>query len=87
MVLLPYIPNGKAEIYVVTSGGLGSVGLSSAKKSGNTITFAFDGGGVCPGATSYFFGLASKSVQAKPGMAKLTYSLPGPTAVTDDRVP
>lgn len=52
------------EVYVVTGGGLGSVGLASATKVLNTITFTF-ASPVCAGAnsgsgtSSYFFGLAS----------------------------
>ena len=46
------------RVFVVTEGGLGSVGPSSADKQGNTITFEF-AGGVCAGETSYFFGMAS----------------------------
>ena len=53
------------DVYVVTKGGLGSVGLLSADLMDNKITFIFERP-VCPasegnkGATSYFFGLASK---------------------------
>ena len=54
------------QVFVVTSGGLGSVGVSSASKVGNTITFNFGGGigaGGSPGhgQSSYFFGLVSKN--------------------------
>jgi hypothetical protein len=53
------------QVFVVTSGGLGSVGLSSATQSGNDVTFHFTGGGVCAGGSpgtgdsSFFFGLVS----------------------------
>jgi hypothetical protein len=53
-----------ADIFVVTSGGLGSVGLASADLTANVITFKFSAP-VCPGAspgkgvTSFFFGLAA----------------------------
>jgi len=52
------------QVYVMTSGGLGTIGLSSAIKSGNDITFTFAapvcaGGSPGTGATSFFFGLAS----------------------------
>lgn len=52
------------DVYVVTGGGIGSVGLSSAVQFGNTITFTFQGpvcAGANPGAgqSTYFFGLAS----------------------------
>lgn len=52
------------QVYVVTSGGLGSVGLASAKQDGGTITFNFSapvcaGGSPGTGQSSYFFGLVS----------------------------
>jgi hypothetical protein len=52
------------DVYVVTGGGLGSVGLASATKVVNTITFTFASpvcAGANPGAgtSTYFFGLAS----------------------------
>jgi hypothetical protein len=74
---LPYSGPGKsnADVFVVTSGGLGSVGLQSASRSGSAITFQLSSASfaapgapfppVCPGQTSYFFGLAS----AKPPIA------------------
>ena len=52
------------QVYVITSGGLGTIGLASAVKSGNEITFTFaapvcGGGHPGGGSTSFFFGLAS----------------------------
>lgn len=52
------------QVYVVTSGGVGSIGLASATKSGNTITFNFTapvcaGGSPGKGDSTYFFGLVS----------------------------
>lgn len=52
------------QVYVVTSGGLGSVGLASAQKDGDTIMFTFSapvcaGGSPGTGQSSYFFGLVS----------------------------
>ena len=84
-VKLPYSAEGLYDVYVVTSGGLGSVGLSSAAQVGSTITFTF-AGPVCPGATSFFFGVASQSTTPVAGVAKLRYSLGG-SATTADRVP
>ena len=59
---------------MITSGGLGSIGVASADKTGNVITFTFSKP-VCAGAsagkgdTSYFFGLtgatAPKAVTAR----------------------
>lgn len=53
------------QVFVITSGGIGTIGLSSAVKSGNDITFTFAspvcaGSSPGTGATSYFFGLASQ---------------------------
>jgi hypothetical protein len=66
------------DVYVVTKGGLGSIGLGSANATDNKITFAF-AQPVCPayegnkGQTSYFFGLAAKGLPA-PMNASLTVS-------------
>ena len=62
---LDFDGNGRGDaVFVVTQGGLGTVGLASAEKSGNTITFYFRNG-VCAGGrpntgqSSFFFGLVS----------------------------
>jgi len=52
------------DVYVVTKGGLGTVGLYHVEQAGNIITFTFNQpvcAGPAPGTghTSYFFGLAS----------------------------
>jgi hypothetical protein len=53
------------NVYVVTGGGLGSVGIASADQIGGVIRFTFTAP-VCPGsspgrgATSFFWGLVSK---------------------------
>lgn len=52
------------QVYVVTGGGLGTVGLASVEKDGNTVTFNFSapvcaGGSPGSGQSSYFFGLVS----------------------------
>ena len=85
VVKLRYGPNGDSDIFVVTSGGLGSVGIGSADQVGGTITLTF-ASPVCPGATSYFFGLASKSVKPVAGKATVSFSLGGSTTMAD-RVP
>jgi hypothetical protein len=53
------------QVFVVTAGGVGTIGLSSAVKAGDDITFTFAspvcaGGSPGSGATSFFFGLASE---------------------------
>jgi hypothetical protein len=61
---LPYTPGTLSDVYVVTAGGVGTVGLKSADQEGNIITFEFDKPVCVPPApsstaTTYFFGLAS----------------------------
>ncbi len=88
VVPLPYrlsTPNDKFDVFVVTSGGLGTVGLKAAVQNGVKIDFTFTAP-VCPGATSYFFGLASKSVKPVNDIAQVSFSLGG-GATPADRVP
>jgi hypothetical protein len=52
------------QVFVVTAGGVGTIGLASANKTGDDITFTFAspvcaGGSPGSGATTFFFGLAS----------------------------
>jgi len=61
---LPYTTGNLSDIYVVTAGGVGTVGLKSADQEGNIITFEFDKPLCVPSApsstaTTFFFGLAS----------------------------
>jgi hypothetical protein len=57
---LDYNGSGTVEqVFTTTQGGLGSVRPSAAELAGDRLTFTFDPP-VCPGATSYFFGLASE---------------------------
>jgi hypothetical protein len=64
---LQYDGSGPADDgFVVTQGGLGSIGLFAVTKTGNSINFVFNQpvcAGPTPGTghTSYFFGLASGS--------------------------
>jgi hypothetical protein len=85
VVKMPYGPKGKSDVFVVTVGGLGSVEVASADQVGKTATFTFSKP-VCPGATSYFFGLASKKTHPAAGTATVSFSLGG-SATTADRVP
>jgi hypothetical protein len=77
---LPYKPTAVFDVYVVTSGGLGTVGLGSALQAGSAIEFNF-AKPVCPGDTSYFFGLASKLMPPKPSSAHVFHTLGGAQAV------
>jgi hypothetical protein len=52
------------DVFVVTKGGLGTIGLASAEQTGNIITFTFSqpvcaADAISKGQTTYFFGLAS----------------------------
>ncbi len=54
------------QVFVVTNGGLGTIGIASAIKLGNKITFKFTspvcgGGSPGKGQTSFFWGLVSKT--------------------------
>jgi hypothetical protein len=66
----PHVPldfNGDGrvdDVFVITKGGVGNIGLESAVRSGNSITFTFDpaiagGSASAKGASSFFFGLCS----------------------------
>ena len=61
---LPYKNNQPADAYVVTQGGLGTIGLASAEQDGDVITFNFSKF-ICASEpanaanTTFFFGLAS----------------------------
>jgi hypothetical protein len=55
----------KDDVFVVTKGGIGNIGLLSAIRSGNKITFNFKppvAGGSSPGKgdSTFFFGVVSK---------------------------
>ena len=61
---LPYSNNVPADVYVITQGGLGTIGISSAELDGDVITFNFSKL-LCAASqansanTTFFFGLAS----------------------------
>ena len=61
---LPFKNNAPADVYVITAGGLGTIGIASAVQDGDVITFAFQKL-VCAAMpasaanTTFFFGLAS----------------------------
>ena len=62
---LDYNVDGAAEqVFVITEGGIGTVGPSNVKKSGSTVIFEFAtpvcaGASIGRGDSSYFFGMAS----------------------------
>jgi len=61
---LPYKPGIMADVFVVTTGGLGTISLSRAEKTGNVIEFTFSKPLCLSGPpnianTTFFFGLAA----------------------------
>lgn len=82
-IALAYTPGVASYVYVVTSGGLGSVGPTSASIAGSTITFNF-ATPVCPGQTSYFFGLAS-NLRPVASTAQLVPTISGPSVAVPAR--
>jgi hypothetical protein len=61
---LPYLNNQLADVYVVTTGGLGTVGIQSAVRNGDAIQFTFKAPVCADGPpdikkTTFFFGLAA----------------------------
>lgn len=55
---LPYQANQTGHIFVTTQGGIGTVGIKEAEQDGSIITVTFDKY-LCPGESTYFFGLAA----------------------------
>lgn len=49
---LPYKNNAPADVYVVTTGGLGTIGLAKAERFGDVIEFALNKALCVDGATS-----------------------------------
>lgn len=87
VVPLPYPsnpPRGPSDVFVVTAGGTGTVGLKAAVQNGVKIAFTF-AAPICPGETSYFFGLASKSLKPIGDIAEISFTKG--VAGTADRVP
>lgn len=75
---LPYVANNPADVFVITQGGLGSVGVKSAEQNGDVITFTFDKY-LCAGQTSFFFGMAA--AKAPMANAATLYGLGSPPFV------
>ena len=66
VVKLPYEDNQPADVFVVTTGGLGTISLKSAEKFGNVIEFTLAkqlclAGGPNLNNTTFFFGLAANT--------------------------
>jgi hypothetical protein len=89
---LNYGGGGPADVFVVTTGGLGSIGLASADRTGAVVTFTFTkpvcptNGISSPGQTSFFFGMASK-LAPNPSVAKSDLTFGGGTVNVLARAP
>jgi hypothetical protein len=78
------------QVFVVTGGGIGTIGLASALQTGSSIKFKFaspicEGGAPGKGDSSFFWGLTSKS---QPKFLTTTLHEPGgATHVVKARAP
>jgi hypothetical protein len=78
------------QVFVVTSGGLGTIGLASAIQTGSNIKFTFsspvcEGGAPGKGDTSFFWGLVSK--QPPKSVTATLHETGGATHVVKARSP
>ena len=88
---LPYAPDKVADVFVITAGGLGSIGLKSAERFGEVIVFEFAkplclDGGPNFANTTFFFGLAADT-PAMTTAAQIFSSGNPPLYSVDARVP
>jgi hypothetical protein len=77
---LPYSNNQPADVFVITTGGLGTIGLKSAEKSGDVISFQLAkplclSGGPDIKNTTFFFGLAANNPPAPAPIAAQIWSV------------
>jgi len=72
---LTYPTNQPADVFVITEGGVGSVGIQSAEQDGSVITFTFSAP-LCAGQTSYFFGMASTTAPQSDTATLFGYGTP-----------
>jgi hypothetical protein len=79
IVKLPYRPGLVGDVYVITQGGLGTVGIKSAEQDGSVITFTFTKP-MCVGESTFFFGLTSN--QAPRGIAAGMFAIGNPPFVS-----
>jgi len=90
---LPYKNNQLADVFVITTGGLGTISIKSAEKFGNVIQFDFAkqlclSGGADIKNTTFFFGLAANAAPApKPIAAQIFAVGTPPFYEVDARVP
>jgi hypothetical protein len=90
---LPYKNNQMADVFVITTGGLGTIGIKSAEKFSDVIEFTFSkalclSGGPDIKNTTFFFGLAADKAPAlKPIDAEITSVGMPPLYAVEARVP
>jgi hypothetical protein len=80
---LPYKNNQLADVFVITAGGLGTIGVKSAEKSGDVIVFDFTKplclmGGPSIANTTFFFGLAADRTPAAQPIDAQIYAVGNP---------
>ncbi|HEV8588265.1 MAG TPA: hypothetical protein VGQ72_05290 [Pyrinomonadaceae bacterium] len=91
VVSLDYNADQKVDqVFVVTSGGLGTIGLASAVQTASTIKFTFskpvcEGGAPGKGDTSFFWGLVSKTTPKN--VTAMLHETGGATHVVKARSP
>jgi len=88
---LPYKDNALADVYVITTGGLGTIGIRSAERSGDAIVFEFKAPLCADGPpdikrTTFFFGLAAAAAPMHVNASVSVIGFP-PIYAVDARVP
>ena len=90
-VPLPYANNQNADVYVITAGAVGTIGLANAERFGDVIEFTLKkalcvAGPANSANTTFFMGLASK---AAPMHVNAVVTVTGTTPIyaADARVP
>jgi hypothetical protein len=88
---LPYKNNAPADVYVVSGGGLGTIGLKSAERFGNVIQFTLTSALCADGPpnvakTTFFFGLAAAAAPMHVSATVVAIGTP-PLLALDARVP
>lgn len=90
---LPYKSGAMAEVFVITSGGLGTIGIKSAEKTGDIVDFQFSkplclAGGPDIKNTTFFFGLSASTAPAPKPIEALIYAFGSPAFyAVEARVP
>ena len=88
---LPYKDNALADVFVITTGGLGTIGIRSAERSGDAIVFEFKAPLCADGPpdikrTTFFFGLAAAAAPMHVNASVSVIGFP-PIYAVDARVP